>query len=392
MPRYNFDQVRERRGTDSRKWQKYGDEVIPLWVADMDFPSPEPVLQALHERVNHGVFGYAYPRKELFEVIQERFQNLYHWKIHPEEIFFMPTLLSGLNLIFQVFSQPGDGILIQPPVYHRFIKDALTHDRIIVDPPLVPKGDTYEIDFEAFERAITKRTKIFILCNPHNPVGRVFTARELTRLAEICLRHRLVICSDEIHCELLYPGQKHMALASLSPEIARQTITLNGPGKTFNLPGLHLGFAVIQNTPWQEIWKKASYGLIPSVNSMAQAAALAAYQKGQEWLDQLLVYLEGNRDFLARSLKKRMPGIKMTRMEATYLAWLDCRGAGIPQDPFEFFLKNCRVALMNGPEFGRGGEGFLRLNFACSRKILTEALDRMAEALAKTISKNNIYS
>jgi cystathionine beta-lyase len=386
MAQYDFDRVPERRWTDSRKWEKYGDAVIPLWVADMDFPSPEPVLKALHERVGHGVFGYAYPRKELFQAIQERFHRLYRWEVEPEEIFFVPTLLSGLNLIFQIFSRPGDGILIQPPVYHRFIKDALMHDRVIVDPPLVPKGDTYEIDFEAFERAITKRTKIFLLCNPHNPVGRVFTAEELTRLAEICLRHRLVICSDEIHCELLYPGHRHIALATLGPEVARQTITLNGPGKTFNLPGLHLGFAVISNAQWREIWKKASYGLIPSVNSLAQAAAIAAYREGQEWLDQLLVYLEGNRDFLARTLKDRIPGIQMTRMEATYLAWLDCRGAGIPGDPFEFFLKKAQVAMMNGPEFGRGGEGFLRLNFACSRSTLAQALDRMAMA----ITENNI--
>jgi len=383
MARYDFDQVRERRGTDSRKWEKYGNEVIPLWVADMDFPTPEPVLRALQERVEHGVFGYAYPLKELFQALQERFQRLYRWRVQDEEIFFMPTLLSGLNLAFQAYAHPGDGIMIQPPVYHRFMKDALTHDMAVIDPPLVPKNDTYEIDFDAFERAITKRTKIFILCNPHNPVGRVFTAPELEKMAEICLRHRILICSDEIHCELLFPGYQHISMASISPEIASQTFTLNAPSKTFNLPGLHVGFVVIQNPKLREIWKKACYGLIPSVNIMGQAAAIAAYQEGQDWLDQVMTYLKGNRDFLAEYVARKMPGIRMTRMEATYLAWLDCRGAGIHGDISEFFLKKARVALMNGPEFGKGGEGFLRLNFACSRKILAEALDRMAEALAK---------
>ncbi len=383
MAQYNFDQIRERRWTDSRKWEKYGDEVIPLWVADMDFPSPEPVLKALHERVDHGLFGYAYPLDELLEAVQERFQRLYRWRVQKDEIFFIPTLLAGLNLAFQAYAHPGDGVLIQPPVYHRFMKDALTHDMAVVDPPLVPKGDTYEIDFDAFERAITKRTKIFILCNPHNPVGRVFTIRELEQLAEICLRHGILICSDEIHCELLYPGFQHIAIAGLSPEVAARTITLNAPSKTFNLPGLHVGFAVIQNERLREIWKKAGYGLIPSVNITGQAAAIAAYRHGQDWLDQVLDYLRENRDFLAGYVKEKMPGIRMTPMEATYLAWLDCRGAGIAGDPFEFFLKKAGVAVMNGPEFGKGGEGFLRLNFACSRKLLAEALDRMAEALAK---------
>lgn len=383
MTRYDFDQVRDRRGTDSRKWEKYGDEVIPLWVADMDFASPEPVRRAIQERAEHGVFGYTYPMKELFQLLTERFRRLYGLKVQEEEIFFMPTLLSGLNLTFQAFAQPGDGILIQPPVYHRFIKDALTHDMAVVDPPLIPKDDTYEIDFDAFERAITKRTRIFILCNPHNPVGRVFTAKELEKMAEICLRHGLLICSDEIHSELLYPGYRHIAMASLSPEIAARTITLNSPSKTFNLPGLHIGFAVIQSPQLQETWKKACYGLIPSVNIMGQVAAIAAYREGRDWLDQVMAYLKENRDFLAGYLAEKMPGIRLTRIEATYLAWLDCRETGIPGDLSEFFLKKAKVALMNGREFGRGGEGFLRLNFACPRKILAKALDRMAEALAK---------
>jgi cystathionine beta-lyase len=313
-------------------------------------------------------------------VVQERIQKLYQWEIRKEEIFFLPSLVTGLNLSFHAFVSPGDAVMVQPPVYHHFVKDPVIHGRALVDPPLVPKDDTYEIDYEAFEKAITVRTKLFILCNPHNPVGRVFTIQELEKLAEICLRHRLIICADEIHCDLLYPGYRHTAIASLNPEIANSTVTLMSPSKTFNLPGLGCGFAIINNPSLQQIWENTSISLIPRVNIMGQAAALAAFKYGQEWLDQVLVYLRENRDFLSQYLRDKLPGIRMTKMEGTYLAWLDCRQAGIPGNPFEFFLQKGKVALNDGVEFGKGGEGFVRLNFACSRKTLKEAMERMAEA------------
>ncbi len=381
MVRYNFDGVTDRRGTDSIKWQKYGDGILPLWVADMDFPSADPIRQALHERVEHGVYGYSCPPPEIYELIRERLQRLYGWEVKDEEILFIPTLVAGLNLSFQVYVEPGDAVMAQPPIYHHFIKDPVIHGRSLVDPPLVSNGDRYEIDFEAFERAITARTRLFALCNPHNPVGRVYTVREVEKLAEICLRHGLTICSDEIHCELLYPGHRHTPIASVSREAADRTVTLMAPSKTFNLPGLGMSFVIIQNPDLRQMWKKTCLGLMPPVNFLGQVAAVAAYKYGQEWLDQVLGYLLGNRDFLSRFVHERLPGVHMTQMEATYLAWLDCRDAGIPGDPFEFFLDKAKVALFNGKEFGREGEGFVRLNFACPRKTLVEALEHMAQAL-----------
>ena len=381
--KYDFDRVIERRGTDSYKWKDYRDDVLPMWVADMDFVSAEPIIQALHQRIDHGVFGYTRPTLELRAVIQERLKEVYQWEIGEEEIVFLPGLVTGLNLFYHAFSNPGDGILVQPPVYFHFVRDPVIHGRVLDDPPLVQKRDTYEIDFTLFEKGIRERTKVFLFCNPHNPVARVFTTKELEKVAEICLRHGVLICSDEIHCDLLYPGYRHVPIATLGREVANQTITLMAPSKTYNLAGLHCGFAIIQNSKLRQTWQTFSSGLIPGVNIMGHVAALAAFRSGQEWLDQVLQYLNGNRDYLAQYVKEKLPSIRMTKMEATYLAWLDCRETGIPGNPFDFFLKEAKVALNDGVTFGRGGEGFVRLNFACPRKTLAEALDRMSCALKK---------
>ncbi len=379
--KYDFDQEVERKGTDSYKWQKYGDDAIPLWVADMDFVSAQPIIEALHQRVDHGVFGYTQPPRELSLIIQERLKRLYNWDVGEEDIIFLPGVVSGLNLAFQVYAGPGDAVLVQPPVYSHFTRDPALHGRVVIDPPLVEKENTYEIDFDAFEKSITDRTKIFVLCNPHNPVARVFTRKELERLAEICLRHNIIICSDEIHCDLIYPGYRHMPIATLGQEVGDQTVTLMAPSKTFNVPGLGCAFAIIRNDRLRKMWISGSQGLIPHVNIMGLVAALAAFRDGKEWLDQVLFYLKENRDFLTQYMKERLPDLRMAKMEATYLAWLDCRNSGIPGNPFDYFLREAGVALSDGAEYGKGGEGFVRLNFACPRKRLTEALDRMAGAL-----------
>jgi len=380
---YDFDQVIERRGTDSMKWGAYAGDVLPMWVADMDFRSAEPIIRALHHRIDHGVFGYTQPTQTLRAALQDRLKRLYQWEIRQEEILFLTGLVSGLNIAYQAFAGPGDGILAQPPVYFHFLRDPVQHGRVLNDPPLARKGDTYEIDFEQFERAITGRTRIFILCNPHNPVGRVYTRMELEKIADICLRHRLIICSDEIHCDLVYAGRRHIPIATLAPEVADRTITLMAPSKTYNIAGLECGYAIIKNEDLRRTWKRTGYGIVPGVNIMGHVAALAALTEGQEWLDQVMAYLQGNRDFLDQYVHEHLPGIRMCRMEATYLAWLDCREAGIPGNPAEFFLKEARVGLNNGPDFGKGGEGFVRLNFACARKTLAAALDRMSAALHK---------
>jgi cysteine-S-conjugate beta-lyase len=381
--KYDFDQVIERRNTDSMKWRRYPEDVIPLWVADMDFAVSEPVVRALHERLDHKILGYSLPPGELKSVIRERLKRLYRWDVREEEIVFAPGMVTGLNVAFQAFAQPGDGVLVQPPVYFHFLNDPVLHRRVLNDPSLVPVGDTYGIDFGAFEKSITERTRLFVLCNPHNPVGRAYRVQELEKLAEICLSRRIPICSDEIHCDLLYPGYRHIPIASLAPEIADRTITLMAASKTFNLAGLSCGFAIIPNQRLRSTWETFCQGLIPRVNIMGHVATLAALKDGQEWLDQVIAYLTANRDFLVRYIEHHLPSIRMARMEATYLAWLDCRNSGIPGNPFDFFLREARVALNDGREFGKGGEGFVRLNFASPRKILTEALERMESALRK---------
>lgn len=381
--KYNFDQVIDRRGTDSIKWQRYGPDVLPLWVADMDFISPEPVIKTLHQRVNHGIFGYAGPTEELFAVIQERLRRLYDWEVRREHILLVPGVVTGLNLAFQLFAGPGEGVLAQPPVYSHFLTDPVLRGRSVIESPLVRKGKTYEIDFDAFERSITARTKIFVLCNPHNPVGRVFRPDELKRLAHICIRHGILMCADEIHCDLVYPGHQHIPLATLGNEIADRTITFMSPSKSFNLAGLKCSVVIIENPVIREAWVRGSAGLIPHVNIMGLTAALAAYRDGQEWLDQCLTYLSANRDFLGQYLSARMPSITMTSLEGTYLAWLDCRNSGIPENPFRFFLEKGQVALNDGSEFGSNGEGFVRLNFACPRATLARALVLMEHAMEK---------
>ncbi len=379
--KYDFDTIVDRTGSNSVKWLRYGPEVIPLWVADMDFISAEPIIEALHRRVDHRVFGYSAPMPELRTVITERLQRLYGWKVAEDEIVFVPGVVPGLTLAFLICTEPGETVLAQPPVYFHFVDDPVLRGRALADPPLVQDGNTYRIDFEAFERAITPGTKIFLLCNPHNPVGRVFSRGELERLAEMCLKHEIVICSDEIHCDLVYPGHRHIPIASLSPEVAARTMTLMAPSKTFNLAGLGCAFAIIKDPALRAEWIKNARGLVPGANLLGYTAALAAYRDGQEWLDQALAYLQGNRDFLAAYVAERLPGLHLSTVEATYLGWIDCRESRIRGNPFQFFLKKAKVALNDGAEFGKGGTGFVRLNFACPRKTLAEALGRMEEAL-----------
>ncbi len=382
MP-YDFDRVIDRRGTESNKWHKFPPDVLPLWVADMDFPSPEPVIRALRERVEHGVFGYGIEQPEFHEVICERLLKRYGWKVGPEALVLMPGVIPGFNVACRAFSSPSDGLLMQLPVYPPILRlpDNVALTRDAVDLARGPDG-RYSVQWDAFERAITPRTRMFLLCNPHNPVGRVFAREELSRMAEICLRRGLVICADEIHGDLVYAGHRHVPIASLDPAIEARTITLMSPSKTYNLAGLRASLAVIPNQALREKFTASRVDMVQSANVLGYTAMLAAYRDGQPWLDELLRYLEGNRDFLVQSVRAHLRGVEVGVPEATYLAWLDCRRAGIPgNDPYTFFLERARVALNDGATFGRGGQGFVRLNFGCPRAILAQALDRMRAAL-----------
>ncbi len=382
---YDFDRRIDRRRTDSSKWQKYGPDILPLWVADMDFQSPEPVIRALRERVEHGVYGYiTFEQPEFHQLFADRLLKRYGWRVSPEAVVIIPGVIPGFNVAGRVLAAPGDGLVLMTPVYPPILRAASNMDLTREDAPLARRADgSYEVDVDAFTAAIGDRTRFFLLCNPHNPVGRVLRRDELQRLAEVCLRRGLAIVADEIHCELAYPGHRHTPIASLDPAIAERTITLMAPSKTFNLAGLKFSVAIIPNADLRAKFIAARADLVSTVNILGFTAAYAAYRDGGPWLDELMRYLETNRDFAMDYVRTRLPGVRVATPEATYLAWLDCRNAGAAAaaDPFTFFLERARVALNDGALFGPGGAGFVRLNFGCPRSLLVEALDRMRAAL-----------
>jgi cystathionine beta-lyase len=372
----------DRRRTDSLKWGLFGDDVLPLWVADLDFTSPVEVIAALHERVDHGVFGYAQESRELKELLTARMETLYGWKITPEDITLLPGVVAAFNLVSQAVAAPGASVLIQPPVYPPFF-DAPRHAgaRAVFSPIEADKSGEYRIDFSAFEAAIEEDTRLFLLCNPHNPIGRAFTREELLGMAEICLHRGIVICSDEIHSDLIYNGYHHIPIASLDPEIAARTVTLIAPSKTFNIAGLECSALICTNPDLRKRVQAARRGLLGGVNLLGATAAVAAYRFGADWLQEVMEILEGNRDYLMRYLAENIPAIRMAKPEATYLAWLDCRALGLSESPSKFFLENAKIALNNGEDFGTQGKGFVRLNFGCHRDTLTAALERMRQAI-----------
>lgn len=380
----SFDEVIERRKTDSIKWTSFDNDVAPMWVADMDFRSPPPVIDALCRRAQHGVFGYPGEPPELRDIVVERIQRLYGWTIDPDALLFLPNVAVGFNLAAQAVLQPGDSVLIQPPVYFPILAVPKNARAQGLFSPLVPQTNgRYAIDLEDFEAVITDRTRMFILCNPHNPVGRAFTRAELEQLAAICLRHDLTICSDEIHADFIFDGRRHIPIASLSREVEARTITLFAPSKTFNVAGLHCAVAVVPDKALRERVVLSKRGLVSSVGIMGFAGALAAYRDGSDWFEHLLPYLQDNRDLVLSALDRGHPRIPVTPIEATYLAWLDCRALEIPGDPYEFLLREARVATVPGAIFGPEGEGYVRLNFGCPRPLLQDGLDRIRRAVGR---------
>ncbi|MBW1981845.1 MAG: PatB family C-S lyase [Deltaproteobacteria bacterium] len=375
----DFDAPVDRRGTNSLKWDRYGGrDVIPLWIADMDFRSPEAVIEALHRRVQHGVFGYSLPPPELNEQIAAMLQKSYGWSIEEEWLVWLPGLVPALNAACLAVEDSAQ-VLTAVPIYPPFLTAPRHSKRQLITVPLVQQNDLWSWDFDQLQDAITPKTRLFLLCNPHNPVGRIYSRDELAVLADICLRHNLVICSDEIHCDLILDGHRqHVPTAALDPEIAARTITLMAPSKTFNLAGLGCSYAIIAEAELRQKFRRAIAGIVPEVNVLGFVAALAAYRHGQLWLHSLLEYLRGNRQLVSEAIAQ-MPGLCMTHVQATYLAWIDARPSGLRQ-PTLFFEK-AGVGLSAGEDFG--GPGFMRLNFACPRSTLTAALERMAVALAR---------
>jgi cystathionine beta-lyase len=377
-----FQQLVDRRGTESIKWNAFDEDVLPMWVADMDFLCPPHVIDALQKRVQHGIFGYPTEPPRLREVIVDRLKRRYDWTIEPEWITYIPNVFSGFHLAAHAVTRPGDGVLLATPLYFPMllVPGNVELKGQIVE--LVRADDgTYSVPMARFEGAITGRSELFILCNPHNPIGKVYTRNELEELAEVCLKHDLIICSDEIHADFLYDGRKHVPIASLSREIADRTITLMSPVKSFNIAGIPFAFAVIPNPGLREQYQNAGRGLIIHPSALGYVAAQAAFEHCDDWSADLVKVLTANRDFADDFIRNNIPGVRMAPMQGTYLAWLDFREAGIEGAPHDFLLEKARVATVDGAKFGPGGEGFVRLNMACPQSRLHEGLRRICDAL-----------
>ena len=382
----NFNIVPDRRNaSNSIKWLYYPKDVLPMWVADMDFPAPKPILSALHKAVDHGVLGYEMPMNPLKETVAARMDQLYGWKVKPEMVIAVTGIVSGLSVAARIACTPKRGVLVQTPVYNEFheVKNNIGIPQL--DAPFIKhvKGNiiSYEIDWDIFEKQV-KKAGMFLLCNPHNPLGIIFSRKDLLKMAELCIKNNVLIVSDEIHSELLLDNNKFTPMAKLSAEIAKHTVTLIAPSKTFNVAGLFCGFAIIPDKELRERYEKEVNHLRLHVGSMGLIAAQAAFSgKCDGWLKELNRYLTGNRDFLVDYVTEYMPDVRLTVPDATYLGWLDFTQTNIDGSPYEFFLKNAKVAASEGKIFGREGEGHIRLNFGTSRKLLEQGLERMRKAL-----------
>lgn len=377
-----FDTLFDRRSTDSIKWNRFDADVLPMWVADMDFATPPAVVKALNDRIDHPVFGYASEVPGLAESIQSHLLRHFNWQVPVEAIVYVPGVIVGFNLSAQALASPGGSVVFQTPVYPPFFEVAGISGLRQVEVELVQDNQgIYRVDWDKFEAAIADRCSMFLLCNPHNPVGRVFERDELTRMAEICLRYGVPVCSDEIHADLIYSGHRHIPIATLSPEIARNTITLMAPSKTFNIPGLDFSFAVILDPAMREKFNRTRRGLVGWPNLLGMNAAKAAYADGQEWLVELVQYLEENRNILVEFIHAHLPAARITVPQGTYLAWIDLSAYNLEPSPCEFLVKNARLGLNDGKTFGQAGIGHVRINFACPRSLLMEGLERMRSAL-----------
>lgn len=376
---FDFDEIVDRRHSDSLKWDKYGDrDILPLWVADMDFRSPPAVITALHNKVAHGVMGYGIRPEGLIEAICDILLYRYGWKADPGWIVLLPGLVSGLNVACRAIGKEYDAVMSMVPIYPPFLTAPVNMQRKLITVPLVCARDRWEIDFNLLEQSITDRTRLLLLCNPQNPTGRVFSRRELDELVSLCSRHDIIICSDEIHCDLILDSDKvHVPTATISPEAADRTITLMAPSKTFNIPGLGCSFAIISNRTLRKDFLRAMNGIVPEVNILGFVAAEAAYRDAWDWLAALLSYLHGNSQLVEKEIGA-MEGLHMHHVEATYLAWIDARKIDAVS-PARFF-ENYGVGLSDGNEFGLAG--FVRLNFGCRRAFLQEALRRMKKAMS----------
>lgn len=384
-----FDTIMERRHTACLKWDgiesRYGvkgDDLLPMWVADMEFRPPEAVVQALVQRAAHGICGYPADLDAYHEAIRGWMRRRHGWEVKGEWIASAPGVVSAVNLLIRTLTNRGDGVVLQPPVYYPFFRGVEENGCRAIYNPLRYDGNRYVMDFEDLERKL-EQAKLLILCSPHNPVGRVWRREELLRLGELCLERGVVIISDEIHADLTFSGHPHTVFATLSEALAQSSIVCTSPSKTFNIPGLQPGVIVIPNPRFRRDLQRTLRACgIPEPNVFCLEAVKAAYHQGEPWLKELLAYLEENHDVLRRFVAQHISRLRVVEAEGTYLAWVDCRGLGLePKALGQFLLNKARLVLSQGYIFGPGGEGFIRINFACPRAMLEDGLGRLASAI-----------
>lgn len=377
--KYDFDKTIDRRATNSYKWDSAPEGVLPMWVADMDFRTAPAIIGALQKRVAHGIFGYTRVPDAYYDAVTSWFSRRHGWDIDREWIIYTSGVVPAVSAVIKALTVPGDKVIVQTPVYNCFFSSIRNNGCEIVSNPLRRTADTYEMDFAALERcAADPRAKVMLLCNPHNPAGRVWTPDELTRLGNICLRNGVTVVADEIHCELVYQGFKYTPFASLSDAFLHRSVTCVSPSKAFNIAGLQIANIVaFDNDLRSRIDKAININEVCDVNPFGVAATIAAYNEGEEWLNQLVDYLHGNYEAMAEFCRRELPEFPITRLEGTYLVWMDCSSFGMPSDALEHaLLDDARLWLNAGTMYGAEGEGYMRWNIACPRSVMLDGLNR----------------
>jgi len=387
---WNFDEEVTRKGTDCIKYDLREEifgrkDVIPMWVADMDFKTPGFIIEKLRKRLDHEIFGYSFRPPEYYSSIIRWLKTKHNWQIEKEWICFCPGIVPALNLCTLAFTRPGDSIIVQPPVYFPFFSAAESHGRNLVYNQLAEKDGKWSMDFDSLNGLVNENTKMIIISNPHNPVGRAWTPEELETLAGICLKNNILILSDEIHCDLMLPGASHSPVAKISDRIAEITVTCIAPSKTFNLAGLGTSSVIISNPVLRKYFNKKVESLhIGNGNIFGTIASIAAYSEGYNWLDDLMNYIGQNVELVMNYCNELIPEIIPVRPEATYMIWLDCRKFGMTgKELHKFFVEKCGVGMNEGSTFGPGGEGFMRMNLATTRNTVTKALENIEKAVAE---------
>lgn len=385
--KYDFDKITQRRGTNSYKWDSTDDkEVLPMWVADMDFPTAPCIINALKKRVEHGIFGYTRVPEEYYDAVISWFSRRHHWKPRREWFIYTSGVVPALSAVIKALTNVGDKVLTLTPVYNCFFSSIRNNGCELDSCALRYEDNTFSIDYEDLERrAADPKTTLMLLCNPHNPSGRVWTREELRRIGDICIKNNVVVVADEIHCELVHPGFTYTPFASMSEEFQKHSVTCVAPSKAFNIAGLQIANIIVENDKWrQRIDKAININEVCDVNPFGVIATIAAYNEGEEWLNQLLQYIHGNYLFFKDYCEEHLPQLPVAPLEGTYLAWMDCRSLGIPSEELEEeLMKEAKLWLNAGSMYGKEGEGFMRWNLACPRQLVKEGMERFSQFVDK---------